>query len=1108
MAFKNPDPAAWKSSASSSHHNAIANLSVLAESPAAGRLIQSHILQLAKTTTTTTTSSTTTTAQDPSPSAADDDAAASLSTLEKLDVGLAALDIFLQANVTGPVVPSDKLALIQSRFSKAWHAQSLSSSIPDGTPVLAQLHKAALGDLEVDGVSPYSHIPHLQLFSLARFVFNQYLATEPSGNVVVPAKVEDGESIRYSISWIRLRINIWHYKLLTQPSLGPGSNFTRSSQWIEVPSLASSILDEMAAVRAQIAGDEVWSEAEAWSREDRAYFLVEAANNYILLGRHEQAKQALQEAAQATGLLYALSGALGKRTKFQENSVSQLVVLARSRDEQVVAETTTTTTDGDDEDDDADDKNDEEQKAKPDALQLNDDTLLEEIQFSKEDVKDSARETTLPPSLAELSPDNQPQLAPLDQIILLTEATLKDAFSPADALTSQEILPFAVRVLADKSTNWQIYTQALLVRSRIEVHRSRTVERGVLQLQAVADQVLTDTTTTTGQAESEEAAPLVESKQEHDVPSIEICSPAEQNPKEVSASTAPVSRPHLPTSFLPAPKSNESAPAHVRLRYIDALSTPPRWHLESELAYAWAGVGSLTSALEIFKRLRLWAEVALCYASAAASEDEDGRGSGGEEKAQAIIRWRLFHVTGETIASSSASDPDDHQTVEDVIYLKASHFQGPERNPPPPNAARLWCILGDIENDPNHYQRAWTISKQRYSRAQKSLGEYYLSQKDMPKAQEAYKLATSVNRLSPDLWSRLGDISLRLGQFDEAAEAYSRSISSATDTLGGEGARTWSNLGTAFWSLYREITAEQKHGKSKEDTTTTTTTDPAKNSARAAADDEDEDDAAVVETGSPSRDPANLLAKSLAAFKKGASIAHDNWRIWDNVLTLAARLEPPSVPDMILALTHILRIRKTEDAIDIDILTALLQDVLLSQEKPCSSSSPSALSSTPTIYEPPRGSPQRLVTRLLEEEIVPLITHRSDLWSLVSRLRAWRQDHAGAIDASERAWRAAIGSSSSSGSGGLLPGSLTTTSSHSADWTSDLSAWQDVVKRTDELVSMLENWGPGVESIGTRWKGKARSAIRSVMGRAKEPWEGSEGWNTLQGLMDGLKPGN
>ncbi|KID88690.1 F-box domain protein [Metarhizium guizhouense ARSEF 977] len=1034
MAAHSPDPAAWKISASSSHHDAATNLSILAEGQTAARLIQAHVAEVAGSPRQK---------QPGAPSTVDISA---IPSRESLHVGLAALDIFLQANVTGPVVPADRLALIQSRFSKAWTAPL--SADTDQSAALTQLHKACLAHLEVDGVSPYSYIPHLELFSLARYVFDSVLASETMTTADVYFTDEESRSVKYSLSWIRLRINIWHYKLLTQPSLGPGSNFTKSSQWSEVPSLVSRILIDMDTVRDQIAGNEVWSEAESWGREDKAYFLVEAANNYILLGRHEKAKDALKEAAQLTGLKYALSGALGKRTKFQENSVSQLVVLARSNTDQDLIE---------------EDGGEEEEKAKPDALKLDDDTLLEEIQFSNHHDKDGHKEKELPPSLADVSPDNQPQLAPLDQIILLTEATLKDAFSPVDTLTSQEVLPYAVRVLADKSTNWQIYTQALLVRSRIEVHRSRTVERGVLQLQAVADQVLTDTNVETEPTkESDERA-----TNESDVPAIQVTAPGHEN-------AVPSPKAQVPTSFLPAPKATESAPAHVRLRYIDALSTPPRWHLESELAYAWAGVGSLTSALEIFKRLRLWAEVALCYASAAASEDEDGRGSGGDEKAKSIVRWRLFHPTAED--ASATSDPDD-QDVEDVMHLKATSFEGPERSPPPPNAARLWCILGDLENNPKHYEQAWIISKQRYARAQKSLGEYYLAQKDMAKAREAYKLATSVNRLSPDLWSRLGDISLRLGQFDDAAEAYSRSIGTANDVAGGEDARTWSNLGSALWSLYCEVTAEKKD------------TVAANNEAKAAAraDDEEEDDI-LEDSGDKSRDPATLLSKSLAAYKKGASIAHDNWRIWDNVLTLAARMQPSDVPDMVLAFTHILRIRKTEDAIDADVLTALLQDVVISKEKPAGTG----------IYEPPRGSMERLVTRLLEEEIVPLITHRAELWSLLSRLRTWRRDYAGAIDASERAWRAAVGSSGS----GLLPGEV---AADSVDWTTDLKGWTEVVKRTDELVSILENWAQDVDTVGSKWKGKARSAIRSVMSRGKENWEGSEGWNTLEALMEGLK---
>ncbi|KAH7163531.1 hypothetical protein B0J13DRAFT_580607 [Dactylonectria estremocensis] len=946
---------------------------------------------------------------------------------QSLAVGIAALNAFLQVNVTGPVF-ADATA-VNARLTKAW----TDAQTGDASASLGQLHKACLRDLGVDGVSPYAYIPHLELFALARYILNHTLKGVAKDTVEIPS---DEGALKHSLAWMRLRVHVWHYKLLTQPSLSSGSNFTRSSQWSDVPTLAAQILDSIDAVRSRVLAEEVWStDADSWSREDKVQFLVEAANNYILLGRDDKARDTLKEAAQTSGLVYALSGALGKRTKFQEKSISQLVVLAKSGVEAPV------------------DEGDKELEAKPDALQLNNDTLLEEIHFTKEKQENEDPKTALPAALKDLAPDDQPQLSPIDQIILLTEATLKDAFSPADTLTAEEVLPFAVRVIGDKSTNWQIYTQALLVRSRIEVHRSRTIERGVLQMQAVADQVMSDTT---AEAQPE---PEVEGT---GAPVIEISAPGETVSK--------------PTSFLPAPKASESAPAHIRLQYIHALSSPPRWHLESELAYAWAGVGSLTSALEIFKRLRLWAEVALCLASTAATEDEDGRGSGGEAKAKGIVRWRLFQR-----AADAATDFDDENIGEQVMYLKADDYTGPERDPPPPDAPRLLCILGDLENEPAHYERAWELSKHRFARAQRSLAEHHLQAQDLEKAHDAYTKATAVNRLSPDMWSRLGDIRLRLGRFDDAAAAFNRSISCASDTAGGEDARTWSNLGSALWSLYVEVTSQEKQQQ------------PAKPEPVAVADDEEDDgiNGAATAKKDPLRDPATLLAQALAAYKKGASIAHSNWRIWDNVLTLAARMHPPAVAEIVLALRHIITIRQSEDALDIDVLTALLQDVVLSKDKPAGDG----------IYEPPRGSHERLVARIIEEDVVPLITKRSELWALVSRLRGWRRDRVGAIEAAERAWRAALGSAG----GRLLPGAAATAADEARDWTADEGAWAVVVERTDALVSVLENWGPEVDTIGPKWKGKARLAVRSVMNKGRESWEGTDGWTVLEGLMENLK---
>lgn len=964
--------------------------------------------------------------------------------MPSIAVGIQAFDAFLQANVTGPVLTHDQANLAKPYAGKV---------------------DLQLASLAVDGVSVYPFIPYLDFFCLAKHAIENATADSwASAAASHPA---------ISLAWMRLRLHVWHYKLFIQPSLGSGSVFTKHVGMSEVPSLVEKIQEGLNEVHGDVLGEAWEVDASKWSTDDQVRYLVEEANIYIMLGLDVKARESLRAAADLSGFIYALSGALGKRTKFQENSTSQLVVLAKSRTA----------------------ANQDQKQDIPEALALNDDTLLEEIHFTgdKEGLhgeQSQGAESQLPAALKDLKPDEQPELNPLDQIILLTEATLKDAFSPADKLTAEEILPFAVRVLNDKSTNWQIYTQALLVRSRIEVHRSRTVERGVLQMQAVVDQVIVDTTESVD-SEQKPKVPI----NDQTVPSIAISTPNEEahsgRDREEAARVD-----NKPTSFFPAAKTSETAPGDVRLAYLHALSSPPRWHLESELAYAWTGVGSLVSALEIFKRLKLWAEVALCLASSASTDNADGsgRGSGGEEKARAVIRWRLFH----SIKSDAQTEDIDEGT--DITTLKAAEFTGPERNPPPPNASRLFCILGDIESDSavEHYEKAWQISNCRYARAQKSLGEYYLAQKEWVKAREAYKLATSVNRLSPEMWSRLGDINLRLGDFEDAAAAYTRAIGSSNDTAGGEDARTWSNLGSALYSMYMEAVGTEKTtslSNGAGDNTTTTKT-PCKEKETSTS---EEDDSTISAAKPAKKDPSMLLAQSMNAYKRGASIAGDNWRIWDNVVTLATRMRPIPFFEIIQALRSIIRIRKSEDALDDGILRLLLTEGVVSVDKRNDTGS--------GIYEPPRGSVERNVNEMMEKEIVPLITTRSELWELVSRLRVWRRDYAGAIDASEKAWRCAVGGATSGA--GSMGGGLTVDTAKDAlasrNWLQDEDAWKIVVQRTDELVAMLENYGPRVEDIGPKWKGKARSAIRSIMGKGKEAWEGSESWDTLKSLLDGLK---
>ena len=472
--------------------------------------------------------------------------------IHAIRLGLASLGAFLQTNVTGPVLQGTEIS--DAAFTSAYEDVTSPpapgvNGVSSQTSSIDSFRRICLRSLDTDGVSVYPYIPQIELFGLARFIF--------TAGTILPVEAPEAweagsdDTLTSDLAWTRLRIHLWHYKLLTQPSLGSGSLYTKSGRWTDVATLQAVIeksLEEAESSITSLTGsDEAASGNLSWSRQTQTQFYLEKANANLMLGNDKLAQEALRVATDKSGFVYALSGALGKRTRFQEKDISQLVVLARSMQ----------LSDGD-----ADDQKSSEDA--PSTLPLNDDTLLENIEFKDEETTES--DSTLPAQLRGISPDKQPKLRAEDHIILLTEATLRDTFSPSDALTSEEILPFAVRVINDKSTNWQIYTQALLVRSRIEFHRSRTLERAVLQMQAVVDQVIVDTQAappaTNGTAETKSSG------DELDIPSIEV---TETN-GDGSVSTTP----HKPTSFLPVPKPNESASAQERLRYVNTLASPPR----------------------------------------------------------------------------------------------------------------------------------------------------------------------------------------------------------------------------------------------------------------------------------------------------------------------------------------------------------------------------------------------------------------------------------------------------------------------------------------------------------------------------------------------------
>ncbi|KAI4192740.1 MAG: hypothetical protein LQ346_004193, partial [Caloplaca aetnensis] len=812
--------------------------------------------------------------------------------LERIhELGVSALEAFLQSNVTGPPLTWNSATLIFPR------------EIGENPSKLRKARQNLVEELSVDGEAVYKLIPNVELFSLAKCLLN------------LPSFARPGMPARYR--WARVTVNFWHQKFLSE----------------NAASLQESIYRDL---------DALEDDLNRLDSEEQARRLVQRATIHTQHGFDQKAREDLARVARKTGFEFKLTGRLGKRTKFQEKDLSQLVVLAKSVDPIQVERPDQPRRERDGPEGHADGEG--KVSSKPQNLDLNNDTLLESITFSKPTSGPSnVQEADISPSLAALDPSNQPVLKPLDSIILLAYASSITNTSPVDGLTREETLPYAARVLQDGSSNWQIYTQALLVRSRIEGYKSRTIERSVLQLQALVDQVIVETTVTSP--------------------------PNQSGPSQDENST--------PSTFLPKPKPSESASASERLQYLPQLASPPRWDLEAELAARWVSLGGLRTALEIYQRLQMWAEVALCWA---ANDRED--------KARGIIRRQLYLAPTQKEGLHEANDDDDDDDTFSVDDLTI------ELKPLPPDAPRLFCILGDLEKSPSAYERAWEVSDRRYARAQRSLGKHHFTQGNLEKADEAYSKSLNVNALNHATWFSLGCVRLQLEDWQGAVDAFGRAIQiEETD------AESWSNMAAALVQLTLDANANGSEERAEK------------------ADEEvvDGDDEDIIAVNAPKADPQKRIKDAFTALKRAAALKRDSYRIWQNLLNVSVKLSPPPYTDIIIAQTRLIDLRsKTEGeaCIDVEVMEGLLAHLIATTPSPAPTTEASENGSQEKEEEedPKQRKPgfDRLLTDLIQNRITPLITTSRRLWLLTAKLALHLQRPHAALQAYEKAWRVTL----------------------------------------------------------------------------------------------------
>lgn len=575
--------------------------------------------------------------------------------LLRLSCAVASLHAFIQANWTGPdldIKPLEVLAL---------------------TPELSQLvnedllHQKSVAEL-AHGGEPAYHLSKFPVF----LQLAQVLLDTPFQHL-------------QSVPWWKLRTWRIHQQLLDEPVPVPPEIFTA----------VSPLLDSFA-IEPDLAGR----------------LLLETGLLEHYVGHDKSAADYFVRAARATQLEYELTGALGKRTKFQQRDITQLILLAESRvrgdgtDPVHEADTSGASPEGDSTCGPAGSVNVPEPVI-PETLPLNDDTLLEQTAFTSSSASTSA--TAAPGSrLAHVDPASQPALHPLDQSILLALCLNVKNTSPAHGLTAEQMSPYVARVIAHPR-NWSVHTVALLLRSRLESNRTRTVERSVLQLQALVDQMPTADST------------LAE-----------------------------------------------------RLLYIHEILLPSKWEMERELAARYLSIGVVKSALEIFERLEMWEEVVKCWASMERADKGiaiirdllEGR----KAEADAVImqgksisdkRRRIVDTAREAKLWCLLGDLEPEHALEH--YTRAWEVSKESSGRAMRSLGGLYFARGKYPEAISSFRKAVAINP-LLARSWFVLGCAYLRLEDWEGAKESFVRCVTIDDEDGESWNNLASVYLRMGE--------------------------------------------------------------------------------------------------------------------------------------------------------------------------------------------------------------------------------------------------------------------------------------------------------------------------------------------------------
>ncbi|EIW70151.1 hypothetical protein TREMEDRAFT_30027 [Tremella mesenterica DSM 1558] len=611
--------------------------------------------------------------------------------IKTLIIAIALLHSFIQINWTGPSLSFTPLDFLTS----------LSISLQD-------LNSSALPFLTLNGEPAYHLVSEPILLVLSLRLLKRLQI----------------ESTLESISWWILRAHMVHQSLLDE-KVPLSSDKLKAVQNMELPD----------------------------DQDLRSMRELEIGLYFHSLGQDKLANTAFLKAAKESGLEFELTGALGKRTKYQVEEHSQLVLLAQSRfrpdDSSGISSTSNTM----DDKETKDRSKDQVSNNLPQTLPLNDDTLLEETQFTKSTQLCSSSTNS---KLSHLDPTSQPPLHPLDQSLLLSLCLSQHNSSPSHGLTSSQMMPFITRVISHPDS-WSVHTTALLLRSRLESNRSRTVERSALQLAALIDQM-----------PSTDSTPSERLRWFHHLP--------------------------LPSKW---EMERELARRYLSLGVMrSALDIFTRLELWEDAVLCLQKMECEKEAISIVKDLLQGNKVESDLIQTLGSSRISERG---KEKLGTAREARLWCLLGDLALSSEQSTRNPNETKRQAMdmYWKAWEISNKTSSRAMRSLASLKVSLEDYEGSIECFKFALEINP-LYSRSWFTLGFCYMKLERWEEARDAFQRGVGVDEDDAEGWNNLAAVYLRLADRSLLSSSSTSSSSSSSSTSTIEEEDSSSKLPTAM----------------------------------------------------------------------------------------------------------------------------------------------------------------------------------------------------------------------------------------------------------------------------------------------------------------------